>query len=870
MLKRFIPKCISYVLVATLAFGGVTATQSLSLFDTVLADDEVTESEDHSGETTAAAEIAEANAPESTEVVSDPVADPATEIETGDVINENQSTGAGDAAVDVATGATVITNATDATIDVNSGAVVVNNGAIAENAAGTTSGEIVIPSGDVFVNNGTITDNNGHVHLNDYTPAEAGSEAPATGGVIENNAGILDQNNWLVTTNTGEININTKTGAIANNGKATPASDDDKGKVTTNRGTIINNNSGSKVTSNSGTITSNAGNVDDNASKGVITTNSGTVGKADDDTTGNKGNIKTNTGVVTVNSGTIGGTETSDRGNEGTVTSNSGVITKNSGLVENNSGEIASNTGEATVTTTDGVTTFDEDGGIVDNGGTVTENSGTIKKNNTSGTVEENKDGGQILTNLGLVEANDEGAKVYHNGQDAESIPTGAPGSAYTGEIDTNDGDVVVNEKTGVITDNNGNVDTNNGTITDNNADAVVKDNNGIVETNKASAVIEINDGVINVNDGTVGNGTEEGKKNNGTVKFNDGTVVSSSEGAVKVNFGGTVTGGNVEINLGEGNVTGTSPIKQMWEVMSNFWDVITRNKTDEAEGDVYALDTSKKAEATDESAASDIKLFLLEDEGAMIIKPVDDSVEFSGLIIVDENGEPISEDSLAEYAKISAVDGGWRISDIKKDIHIKPVEKSADPDPSPTPSPTPAPKKRTNSEEKKEEGGDGGDNNSSSNPVPVTPVTTPAITPPAATANLAQSLTAEVPITGISAIQVDSNGTVTSVAITPVLDKNVPVAQFAFAAQAAQNAFGVTPDQLQIISSMNVSSIQAGTVTFNIKGLKLTKESRVIAIITDTLTGQTTYSPISLNSNGTVSIKMPSQHCVVSIVRIK
>ena len=283
----------------------------------------------------------------------------------------------------------------------------------------------------------------------------------------------------------------TKAGQTVDEIKSGDTMNNNKGTVTTNNGTLKHNLSGGEVVTNNKDITTNhtGGTVDTNASTGTFTENWGTVND-------NSGSIKTNeanpkegkAGVVVVNNNSIGT-------NKGTVETNA-----EGGKIETNNGTVGKK---------------DDNGNAVagtGNNGTIETNNGTVISNNEDGTVVTNAQGGEIETNNGTVGVVDE----YETTPNGYGKPIPEDGTGNFGNIDINNGSLIVNHEDATVGINNGDIELNYGDI-DTNNDYVVW-NYGTVETNTI--------------DGTVWNETtqdQNGQNVTGTVTNNYGTMITNT-----------------------------------------------------------------------------------------------------------------------------------------------------------------------------------------------------------------------------------------------------------------------------------------------------------------------------------------------------
>ena len=257
----------------------------------------------------------------------------------------------------------------------------------------------------------SIKDNNGTVVNN------GGSSDSDKGTVVNNNSGGTVQNNYDTVTNNK------------------------------NGGTVVNNKAGGTVENNNAGAT-----VENNKVNATVKENYGLVGKVVDgelDTTGTSGNsgkVENNQqcGVVVNNSGTVNNDE--DRG---VVSFNysSGDGT-NPGVINNNGGEVNANCNGGTVVNNSGGSVLNNystgDGtnpGIINNGGTVSVNNGTV--DNFAGQVYSNL--GTVLNNYGTVGAPPSGTDkpaVYNWGTVETNHISGWVTNNITGEYENREGKV--------------------------------------------------------------------------------------------------------------------------------------------------------------------------------------------------------------------------------------------------------------------------------------------------------------------------------------------------------------------------------------------------------------------------------------------
>ena len=312
-------------------------------------------------------------------------------------------------------------------------------------------------------------------------------------GTVTTNSGALNENKGTVTTNNGTLNSNQKDGVVGTNNQ----------EITINHtgGTVGTNESKGTITENWGTVNDNSGSIKTNEANpkegkaGVVVVNNNSIGT-------NKGTVETNAegGKIETNNGTVG--KKDDNGNAVAGTGNNGTIETNNGTVITNN-------------ETGTVGEKDENGNAVagtGNNGTIETNNGTVISNNEDGTVVTNAKGGEIETNNGTVGVVDE----YETTPNGYGKPIPEDGTGNFGNIDINNGSLIVNHEDATVGINNGDIELNYGDI-DTNNDYVVW-NYGTVETNTI--------------DGTVWNETtqdQNGQNVTGTVTNNYGTMITNT-----------------------------------------------------------------------------------------------------------------------------------------------------------------------------------------------------------------------------------------------------------------------------------------------------------------------------------------------------
>ncbi len=191
---------------------------------------------------------------------------------------------------------------------------------------------------------------------------------------------------------------------------------------------------------------------------------------------------------------------------------------------------------------------------------------------------------------------------------------------------------------------NLGTVNTNNGLVGSNFGD--VSYNHGDVGRNSGTVTVNYEDGLVGGVDGnkTAGNSSR--------VVDNYGAVFNTDGGVVEINHGGAVDGGTINMNLGEGTLTGdVNVIKQMWEIVSDAWDKL--KSKDKSAGDTY--------KELDENDA--LKNFWLWENGSVTLSASDNTKKISG--ITATGGDATITDN---------GNGTWTISGIGADIAIEVV----------------------------------------------------------------------------------------------------------------------------------------------------------------------------------------------------
>ncbi len=192
-----------------------------------------------------------------------------------------------------------------------------------------------------------------------------------------------------------------------------------------------------------------------------------------------------------------------------------------------------------------------------------------------------------------------------------------------------------VNHRFGTVITNEGSVYTNAGEVSNNHGD---------VGSNQSYAIVAVNydDGLV----GGVSGSRTDG--NNGQVVDNFGAVFNNENGIVEINHGGAVDGGTINMNLGEGTLTGdVNVIKQMWKVVSDVWDNLTT--ADGTAGDTFVENDSN----------GDFKDFWLWENGSVTLSASDNTKIISGLTT---NGDATITDN---------GNGTWTISGISENIVI-------------------------------------------------------------------------------------------------------------------------------------------------------------------------------------------------------
>ena len=270
-------------------------------------------------------------------------------------------------------------------------------------------------------------------------------------GTVTNN--YADPRTSPAPTETPSIQENN--GTVVNNGGS---SDSDKGTVVNNNsgGTVVNNKPTGTVEYNYGLVTNNTGTVNNNESGGTveinggkIKTNNGTVGKKEDGQvvagSGNNNAIDANCGTVISNN---------ENGTVGTNTA-TGEIEINDGTVGNYHDDFkpVPNTGNyGTIGINNGTVTFNQ------NGATIGINNKSVAFNQNGATIGTNN--GKVASNYGTVETNAIDGVVYNE----DTFPGIASRSNDNGDaaapeekpnvdgVDTNFGTVFDKTEEGTIT----------------------------------------------------------------------------------------------------------------------------------------------------------------------------------------------------------------------------------------------------------------------------------------------------------------------------------------------------------------------------------------------------------------------------------
>lgn len=218
----------------------------------------------------------------------------------------------------------------------------------------------------------------------------------------------------------------------------------------------------------------------------------------------------------------------------------------------------------------------DNYGTVVNNGGYADDHKGTVVNNHAGATVGNNKptgivenNSGLVTNNTGIVENND--GLVTNNTGTVNNNKSGGTVKINGGKIQTNNGTVGKKEDGQVVagSGNNNAIDANCGTVISNNE-------NGTVGTNTATGRIEINDGTVGRCDddikpvsnagnyGTIGinNGTVTFNQNGATIGINNKSVAFNQNGATIGTNNGTVVSnyGTVETNAIDGVVNNYNP----------------------------------------------------------------------------------------------------------------------------------------------------------------------------------------------------------------------------------------------------------------------------------------------------------------------
>lgn len=290
----------------------------------------------------------------------------------------------------------------------------------------------------------------------------------------------FDYNEATNVTNYGTVTNNYADPRTSPAPTETPSIKDNKGTVVNNggssdsdKGTVVNNNSG--------------GTVENNNPEGTVVNNYGLVGQKDAD-----GNLITN----------------GSSGNSGTVKNNmtGGIVTNNTGIVKNNDGLVTNNTGTVN---------NNKSGGTVEiNGGKIQTNNGTVGKKEDGQVVAGSGNNNAIDANCGTVISNNENGTVGTN--------------TAAGKIEINDGTVGRCDDELKLVPNTGNYGTigiNNGTVTFNQNGATIGINNKSVAFNQNGATIGTNNGTVVSNYGTVETNAIDGVVNN----YNPGEIAARS-----------------------------------------------------------------------------------------------------------------------------------------------------------------------------------------------------------------------------------------------------------------------------------------------------------------------------------------------------
>ena len=302
-----------------------------------------------------------------------------------------------------------------------------------------------------------------------------------------------DYNEATNVTNYGTVTNNYADPRTSPAPSITPSIKDNNGTVVYNggssdsdKGTVVNNNSGGTVVNNkpTGTVEYNYG---------LVTNNTGTVNNNE-----SGGTVEINGGKIKTNNGTVGKKE------DGQVVAGSG----NNNAIVANCGTVISNNENGTVGTNTA------DGKIEINDGKIQTNNGTVGKKEDGQVVAGSGNNNAIDANCGTVISNNEYGTVGTNTAD--------------GKIEINDGTVgIYNDDIKPVpnTGNYGTIGINNGTVTFNQNGATIGINNKSVAFNQNGATIGTNNGKVASNYGTVETNAIDGVVNN----YNPGEIAARS-----------------------------------------------------------------------------------------------------------------------------------------------------------------------------------------------------------------------------------------------------------------------------------------------------------------------------------------------------
>ena len=265
-----------------------------------------------------------------------------------------------------------------------------------------------------------------------------------------------DYNEATNVTNYGTVTNNYADPRTSPAPSITPSIKDNNGTVVYNggssdsdKGTVVNNNSGGTVVNNkpTGTVEYNYG---------LVTNNTGTVNNNE-----SGGTVEINGGKIQTNNGTVGkkedGQVVAGSGNNNAIDANCGTVISN-----NENGTVGTNTATGKIEINDGtVGRCDDESKLVPNTGnygTIGINNGTVTFNQNGATIGTND--GKVASNYGTVETNAIDGVVYNE----DTFPGIASRSNDNGDaaapeekpnvdgVDTNFGTVFDKTEEGTIT----------------------------------------------------------------------------------------------------------------------------------------------------------------------------------------------------------------------------------------------------------------------------------------------------------------------------------------------------------------------------------------------------------------------------------